>query len=332
MNRQDASKILGVSLQANEEGIKKAFRKKAMLLHPDRNKAPDARIRFIELHEAYEYLTDSPEEHSRSEAKRTNKSHYPASQKPKFRSSSHVHRSYTNPYESMSQEEFEERYRRAQKAAEEMLDRKSQIIYQNSLQEYQDTWRRKFALVMAIIGVFLALLFTIDYTLGTSEQKLANDEVQLKRFSRNRVISYYLYVNDVAYSLPDNLRFLYDNTNPIKYTYINGQKIPLTPNNIASFEDHKLGFTLNRTSVFKDITGVTIHFGPAYYKLQPIFSAFGSFPLVPIFLLIPFISLWRERAKFNFVFFIVNYNIYVFPIFILVLLFHDGRLLRLFGL
>ncbi len=48
--------ILGITPQATIEQIKKAYRKKAFLLHPDRNKSADAKDQFVLLNEAYEYL------------------------------------------------------------------------------------------------------------------------------------------------------------------------------------------------------------------------------------------------------------------------------------
>ena len=50
--------ILGVSKDATEQEIKKAFRKKAVELHPDRNKAPDAAEKFKQLNEAYQVLSN----------------------------------------------------------------------------------------------------------------------------------------------------------------------------------------------------------------------------------------------------------------------------------
>ncbi len=50
--------ILGIPEGSGIESIKKAYRRKAKELHPDRNKASDAQERFIELNEAYEYLLD----------------------------------------------------------------------------------------------------------------------------------------------------------------------------------------------------------------------------------------------------------------------------------
>jgi molecular chaperone DnaJ len=50
--------LLGVSREASEADIKKAYRKLAMEYHPDRNPAPGAEARFKEITEAYEVLRD----------------------------------------------------------------------------------------------------------------------------------------------------------------------------------------------------------------------------------------------------------------------------------
>jgi molecular chaperone DnaJ len=50
--------LLGVSRDASEAEIKKAYRKLAMEYHPDRNSAPEAEARFKEITEAYEVLRD----------------------------------------------------------------------------------------------------------------------------------------------------------------------------------------------------------------------------------------------------------------------------------
>jgi molecular chaperone DnaJ len=50
--------LLGISRDASEADIKKAYRKLAMEFHPDRNPSPEAEARFKEITEAYEVLRD----------------------------------------------------------------------------------------------------------------------------------------------------------------------------------------------------------------------------------------------------------------------------------
>jgi molecular chaperone DnaJ len=50
--------LLGISRDASEAEIKKAYRKLAMEYHPDRNSASEAEARFKEITEAYEVLRD----------------------------------------------------------------------------------------------------------------------------------------------------------------------------------------------------------------------------------------------------------------------------------
>jgi len=56
MTLTDYYEILGLPLNSSIEEIKKAYRKKARLYHPDINPAPDAKDHFISLTEAYEFL------------------------------------------------------------------------------------------------------------------------------------------------------------------------------------------------------------------------------------------------------------------------------------
>lgn len=56
---KDYYKILGINKGANDDEIKKAYRKLALKYHPDKNKSPGAEEKFKEIAEAYEVLSDT---------------------------------------------------------------------------------------------------------------------------------------------------------------------------------------------------------------------------------------------------------------------------------
>ena len=59
MEKRDYYEVLGVSRDAGDDEIKKAYRKLALQFHPDRNPGdPEAESRFKEAAEAYEVLHD----------------------------------------------------------------------------------------------------------------------------------------------------------------------------------------------------------------------------------------------------------------------------------
>lgn len=65
-------KILGLPDGASKKEVKRAFRKKAMLTHPDKNPNPSAKAKFIAINNAYEILTGQrslPQQHKRTQAK-----------------------------------------------------------------------------------------------------------------------------------------------------------------------------------------------------------------------------------------------------------------------
>ena len=61
MNVKLACEILGLNESdiRNFDEVKKRYRMNALLYHPDKNKSPDACDKFIQIQEAYEFLTDN---------------------------------------------------------------------------------------------------------------------------------------------------------------------------------------------------------------------------------------------------------------------------------
>jgi molecular chaperone DnaJ len=57
-DKSDYYTLLGVARGANQDDIKKAFRKQALKYHPDRNQDPGAESQFKAINEAYGVLSD----------------------------------------------------------------------------------------------------------------------------------------------------------------------------------------------------------------------------------------------------------------------------------
>ena len=57
-SKRDYYEVLGVSKNATDDELKRAYRKLAMQWHPDRCKDPNAKEKFTEINEAYETLSD----------------------------------------------------------------------------------------------------------------------------------------------------------------------------------------------------------------------------------------------------------------------------------
>lgn len=72
--------ILGVDKNASKSEIKKAYRAKAMSVHPDVNSSPEAQKLFIELAEAYDILFN--ENHNIADKKITTKKYWDVYQPP----------------------------------------------------------------------------------------------------------------------------------------------------------------------------------------------------------------------------------------------------------
>ena len=69
MNSADARQVLGVGASASEQDIKQAFRRLALITHPDRGGSSEA---FIKVNEAYEILTGQKQASSATSSSSSN--------------------------------------------------------------------------------------------------------------------------------------------------------------------------------------------------------------------------------------------------------------------
>jgi molecular chaperone DnaJ len=58
MSKRDYYEVLGINRGADQQEMKRAFRKLAQQYHPDINRAPEAEAQFKEINEAYQILSD----------------------------------------------------------------------------------------------------------------------------------------------------------------------------------------------------------------------------------------------------------------------------------
>lgn len=168
--RKDYYAILGVSKNADQETIKASFRKKAKLLHPDKNPQDEtAEEKFRELMEAYEILLDPV---TRKKYDQGIHYHEQFRQKTSTKNSQgQKQKAYT-----FTDEEYHQRQEMARKYREK-LKRKIQEE-EDSLPSYSD-----FKYIMLSIPLAIALLFfVINLTRSKNENRLS--EQQLKQLSQ----------------------------------------------------------------------------------------------------------------------------------------------------
>jgi hypothetical protein len=137
--------ILGLPDNAPISDVRKRYRKLVMVYHPDKNQAPDAEQRFLEIKEAYEILTGKKPAPNQ-----------PVSQQRQARSKK------SNPNESEAVKRA-----RAQKAKMRFEEQRVREFMENELyfRKLTQGFRWKIMKISAITGVILSILFTLDLVL-----------------------------------------------------------------------------------------------------------------------------------------------------------------------
>ena len=145
MNKQDHYEVLGVNFNATLDEIKKAYRQKAKLYHPDVSKAGDAQEKMKSINVAYDVLSDN-KARQQYDYFRNNAG-----------ASSHYNSSQGYSYHEMNSEMFQEIFRQFY----------SQQQYQ---QPYQRTYKRqtsffsqlfKWYIYFQLFQMFLNLVRTV---------------------------------------------------------------------------------------------------------------------------------------------------------------------------
>lgn len=141
--RQHYLNILGLKGDVSEEEIKKAFRKKALQYHPDKNSHPSAGKEFVKICEAYEkLLSDDTEQLGRTVAT------------PKY---------YAKRYnKELTPDELKERLRKAKEHAMYKQYMEDNILTL-SFEKIKNTFVYKFSNILAVICITLGTTILLDY-------------------------------------------------------------------------------------------------------------------------------------------------------------------------
>lgn len=129
----DYHKVLGLNPDANEDQIKKRYRKLALIHHPDKNPDPKSQERFILITEAYQRLLN-PDDFNNSG------------------------RNTQSKQAESSPESFEERLKRAQAYAEYTRQKEA-----NEVGRFKQSNIAKISRVASVIYLLIGMFICVDY-------------------------------------------------------------------------------------------------------------------------------------------------------------------------
>lgn len=293
--------ILGIPPTKNEKLIKRAYRKKAMKYHPDRNPSIEAKEKFIQVTEAYDKLLlilahsnnqqTANTTHSQSNTRHTTSTRSNTRGGQKSATQQSYQRTKANPRE--------ERVNEARQRYENMKRREAEEDkrYFHNITTGKN-WKR-FKIIM-LACTFMSLLISLD-ALYFSTQTIPSKIVNKEAFKAHR---------------GSNSR----STTPVIFE--NGQKawIPLD----FVFMEKSNFIYLERTPIFKDIKYVKIYSYNRWHYYTPDFSLMSTFPIIPLVLLIPLFTFFIKAET---IYFSVLYHTSVkfMPVFLIVLLISNDR-------
>ena len=183
--------ILGLEPGASQEEIKKAYRKMAMKFHPDVNSSPNAKQKFTQILEAYEYLTG---------VRKARQREFTEAEKERF------YDLMRKVAEEKAKAKYRERVRQFRKQREEQQNR-----------EYQKGIIMFFAVIIAAVAIWQGYRFY--YKLRLNQDPVIT-EMQVVGIGNKRVIYQFIasdsLIQDRRYVGRYGLNMLAGNGMPLK--------------------------------------------------------------------------------------------------------------------
>ncbi len=247
-------KILGLSNGASEEDIKKAYRKLAMLHHPDKNKNEKSHQRFIQINEAYATLTDE-----------------------NYKTKTTFNEPDVKTKNNISEEELKKRMEWATNYSRMKNIKESRINYISYIQ-LRKSPMRKISLYVSIISVLFSSLLILDYWL--IPYKVIEGSLIKKVFNSNDNFYHLTFKNLNSFDFPQEFVFKTDLEDLRKI------------NRSCELSNKIINFRFHETKIFKQLLTINC-FGAAnevsffnkgsFFQMIYLFVFIFSLPLVTLF-------------------------------------------------
>jgi len=304
--------ILGIPPTQDEAVIKRAYRQKALLYHPDRNPSKEAKAQFIEVSKAYEQLMifiKNPEKvraatHQRARSHRT-------------------HTNHTNNQQTSFErrrQAAEERMRWARQHYEE-TKRKEEEVQRRTHQQMKTGKKWKIYKSITLVAAILGILLLVDYLILPTKVVAAkmthtNDRISYAAVGDNIEIFNYIYYSADPTRLIDK-----QGVSPTIYN----EKFKIWTPHVLVTSRSSNNFYLEKTMIFKDIKSVSFWENSKRFTFIPDYSIAVTFPMVPIILLMPLLTVYFEKKNFIFYYFFYHSIYYFMPAIIAIVLISNNR-------
>jgi hypothetical protein len=305
MNSRTYFKILGISPTKDEKVIRKAYHKKALKFHPDRNYNPSATDKFILINEAYEKLTLALEQAKKSRP--TQHTHSNQRTKTQTTSKAYYKRKTTDQQQAKTaKEEFDEKLRKARERYENMKRREA-AENEHYFKSITSGKKWKFYKVILVACSIVALLLFLDHFLPTHLDKA-------KIVSSNNEIAYGGMKEDIVTPIILN----------------SGEKLWVRLDFMNSTYNRSEVY-VDRSLFLKDIQYISAWTNHGWVSSYPDYSIVSTFPIVPLFLCIPLIAFF-VRSKTIIFSLLFSISSHIMPFFLGVVLISNDRWLHLISL